>query len=59
MELITNMFNKYLNGETIPEDWKRFLISSIKREIDNRKNYRNISVFNSIVRLYGRSEVII
>lgn len=55
-ELLRNLFEKCLNGEAIPEDWKVGYISTIhkKGRKDECQNYRGITVTNVFSRLYGK-----
>jgi len=55
-EVLARLFNKCLQGEDIPQDWKKAHITSIYKKGDRRKceNYRGISITSSIGRLYGR-----
>ena len=50
------MFNKFFNGEDVPEEWKKALITPIFKKANRklRNNYRGISVMSSVARLYGR-----
>ena len=55
-EVLARLFNKCLQGEDIPQDWKKAHITSIYKKGDRRKceNYSGISITSSIGRLYGR-----
>jgi hypothetical protein len=50
------LFNKIINGEKVPEEWKVAITTSIHKKGDKRKceNYRGISVTNTFSRIYGR-----
>jgi len=56
LEIITILLNKNINGETVPEEWKVAVITSIHKKEDKRKceNYRGISVTSTFSRTYGR-----
>lgn len=55
-QAITNLVNKCLNGDPVPDEWKTAYISSIHKKGDksNCSNYRGISVTCTFSRLYGR-----
>jgi len=55
-EILARIFNKCLQGEEIPQEWKKAHITSIYKKGDRRKceNYRGISITSSTGRLYGR-----
>ena len=56
LAMITILFNKIINGEKVPEEWKVAIITSIHKKGDKRKceNYRGISVTSTFGRIYGR-----
>ena len=55
-DLLAQLFNKYLNGEQLPEDFRRGYVTNIFKKGDRRtcSNYRGITVLSSIGRLYGK-----
>jgi len=55
-EILARILNKCLQGEKIPQEWKKAHITSIYKKGDRRKceNYRGISITSSTGRLYGR-----
>jgi hypothetical protein len=55
-EQVAELFNDFLFGEEIPEEWKLALIGSLhkKRSMKDCDNYRGISVLASMGKLYGR-----
>ena len=55
-EILARIFNKCLQGEEIPQEWKKAHITSIYKKGDKRKceNYRGISITSSTGTLYGR-----
>jgi helix-turn-helix protein len=55
-EILARIYNKCLQGEETPQEWKKAYITSIYKKGDRRKceNYRGISITSSIGRLYGR-----
>lgn len=56
VSIIPKMFNQCLKGHPIPEMWKLAYISSVHKRGNRKdpKNYRGISVTNTLSRLYGR-----
>lgn len=56
LRLITQLFQKCLNGEEIPEEWRVGYLISIYKKGDRQKceNYRGIAVTATFSRLYGR-----
>jgi len=55
-ELLRQIFQRCLNGDEIPSDWKIGHISAIYRKgkEDGYENYRGIKVLNIFSRLYGK-----
>ena len=55
-ELLRNLFERCLNGEEVPQQWKIGLISVIhkKGKKNECNNYRGITVMNIFSRLYGK-----
>ena len=55
-ELLRQIFERCINGEGVPQDWKMGYISAIykKGKKDEYENYRGITVFNIFSRLYGK-----
>jgi hypothetical protein len=55
-ELLRQIFERCLNGDEIPNEWKIRHISDIykKGKDDEYKNYRGITVLNIFSRLYGK-----
>jgi len=55
-ELLRQTFERCLNGDEIPNDWKIGHISVIhkKGKNDEYENYRGITVMNIFSRLYGK-----
>jgi len=55
-ELLRQIFERCINGEGIPQDWKMGYISAIhkKGKKDEYENYRGITVLNIFSRLYGK-----
>ena len=55
-ELLRQIFERCLNGDEIPNDWKIGHISAIhkKGKKDEYENYRGITVLNIFSRLYGK-----
>lgn len=53
---LTSLFQKCLNGENIPEEWRTSYITTIhkKGSKDICDNYRGIAVLSSISRVYGK-----
>jgi hypothetical protein len=53
---VTELFNDYLFGEDIPEEYKLALIRSLHKKGSRKDcgNYRGISVLASMGKLYGR-----
>ncbi|XP_030765487.1 uncharacterized protein LOC115889574 [Sitophilus oryzae] len=51
-----SLFQKCLNGENIPKEWKTSYITTIhkKGSKDDCDNYRGISVLSSVSRVYGK-----
>ena len=56
LEMITILFNKIINGDKMPEEWKIAIITSIHKKGDKRKceNFRGISVTCIFSRICGR-----
>ncbi|XP_046662938.1 uncharacterized protein LOC124355828 [Homalodisca vitripennis] len=56
IEYLVTLFQKCLDGEEIPKEWKIAHISSLYKKGDkkNCENYRGLSVTASTGRLYGR-----
>lgn len=56
IEILRDIFNKILFGDSIPEEWNKSYISSIYKKGNKRDcdNYRGIAVISSVGRLYGR-----
>jgi hypothetical protein len=56
LEMITILFNKIINGEKVPEEWKVPILTSIHKKGDKSKcdNYREISVTSKFSRIYGQ-----
>ena len=56
LEMITILFNKNINGNKVPEEWKIAIITSIHKKGDKRKceNYRGISVTSIFSGTCGR-----
>ncbi|XP_045464755.1 uncharacterized protein LOC123673995 [Harmonia axyridis] len=54
--LLATIFNRYINGEDVPDTWRVAYLSSIhkKRRKDVCSNYRGISVTSTLSRMYGR-----
>ncbi|XP_030748216.1 uncharacterized protein LOC115876544 [Sitophilus oryzae] len=54
--MLTNIVNQCLNGQPVPEQWKKAYISSIYKKGSRKdpNNYRGISVTSTMSRLYGR-----
>jgi transcriptional regulator CtsR len=55
-ESLRQIFERCINGEGIPQDWKMGYISAIhkKGKKDEYDNYRGITVLNIFSRLYGK-----
>ena len=55
-EFLRQIFERCLNGEEIPSDWKIGYISAIYKEgkKDEYENYRGITVLNIFSQLYGK-----
>jgi len=55
-ELLRQIFERCINGEGVPQDWKMGYISAIykKGKKDEYENYRGITVLNIFSRLYGK-----
>lgn len=53
---LTELFQDCLNGAETPNEWKISIISTIhkKGSKDNCKNYRGISVTNTLSKIYGK-----
>lgn len=56
LEVICTLFNKCLQGDDIPTDWKISYINPIYKKGNRSEcgNYRAISITSSVGRLYGR-----
>jgi hypothetical protein len=52
-ELLRQVFERCLNGDKIPNDWKIGHISK-KGKSDKYENYRRITLLNIFTRLYGK-----
>jgi hypothetical protein len=56
-QLLAYTFNLFLRGEELPPEWKTAYISNLYKNKGDRKdckNYRGLSVTNSICRVYGK-----
>ena len=56
MRMIGRKFEKVINGEDLPEEWKEAQITSLFKKGDRKdcENYRCISVIATMGRPYGR-----
>lgn len=55
-ELLTHVYNRCLNGQETPKEWKEAHIISVhkKGNKDNCENYRGLSITSTVSRLYGK-----
>lgn len=55
-EILTQLYNRCLKGEELPQDFKKGYISNIYKKGDRKQctNYRGITVLSSIGRVYGK-----
>lgn len=56
LEILCQLYNRCMKGETLPEDFRKGYISNIYKKGDRKQcgNYRGITVLCSIGRLYGK-----
>ena len=56
LEILTEVFNRHLRGEPIPQSWREGWITSIHKKGSKTdcNNYRGITVTSTLSRLYGR-----
>ena len=56
LELLAGVFNKCLDGDQVPSEWKTAYISPIYKKGNRQQcqNYRVISLISTLARLYGK-----